>query len=76
MLIVKELDAWYKGSFRAFELWPTSQVSLIQLGALVNQYNLADYRIEDRQRSYIHHTYTRLDYGESCCSHVLHGFIQ
>ncbi|XP_058480957.1 uncharacterized protein LOC131456550 [Solea solea] len=43
--IVKEFGAWYREHFRAFELCPTSQVSLIQLGALVDQYPLADYWI-------------------------------
>lgn len=43
--IAKELSAWYREHFRAFEFCPTSQVSLIQLGALVDQYPLADYRI-------------------------------
>ncbi|XP_028332484.1 uncharacterized protein LOC114481687 [Gouania willdenowi] len=43
--IVKELSAWYREHFRAFELCPTSQVCLVQLGALVDQYPLADYRI-------------------------------
>ncbi len=47
--IVKEFGAWYREHFRAFELCPTSQVSLIQLGALVDQYPLADYRIGDRR---------------------------
>lgn len=47
--IVKEFGAWYREHFRAFELCPTSQVSLIQLGALVDQYPLADYRIGGRR---------------------------
>lgn len=44
--IVKEFGAWYREHFRAFELCPNSEVSLIQLGALMDQYPLADYRIE------------------------------
>lgn len=47
--IVKEFGDWYMEHFRAFELCPTSQVSLIQLGALVDQYPLADYRIGGRR---------------------------
>lgn len=47
--IAKELRAWYREHFRAFELCPTSQVSLIQLGALVDQYPLADYSIGGRR---------------------------
>lgn len=40
--IVKECGIWYREHFGALELCPTSQVSLIQLGALVDQYSLAD----------------------------------
>ncbi len=47
--IVKKLDAWYREHFRAFELCPTSEVSLIQLGALLDPYPLADYRIGGRR---------------------------
>lgn len=47
--IVKQLGAWYREHFRAFELCPTPQVSLIQFGALVDQYPLADYRIGGRR---------------------------
>lgn len=47
--IVKELGAWYREHFRAFELCPTSQIACIQLGALVDQYPLADYRIGGRR---------------------------
>ena len=47
--IVKELSAWYREHFRAFELCPTSQVSVIQLAALVDQYPLVDYRIGGRR---------------------------
>ena len=47
--IVKEFGAWCREHFRAFELCPTSQVSLIQLGALMDQYPLADYWIGGRR---------------------------
>ncbi len=47
--IVKEFGAWYREHFRAFELCPTSQVSFIQFGALMDQYPLADYRIGGRR---------------------------
>lgn len=43
--IVREFSAWYMEHFGAFELCPTSKVSLIQHGALADQYPLADYRI-------------------------------
>lgn len=43
--IAREFSAWYREHFRAFELCPTSKVTLIELGALVDQYPLADYRI-------------------------------
>lgn len=47
--IVKELGAWYREHFRAFELCPTSLVSLIQHGALLDQYPTADYMIGGRR---------------------------
>lgn len=47
--IVKELGAWYREHFRAFELCPTSQVSFIELGSLVDHYPLADYIIGGRR---------------------------
>lgn len=75
--IVKKLGAWYREHFRAFELCPTSEVSLIQLGALLDQYPLADYRIGGRRMVTLKkiHTDTRLDYGSSCCVHTLHELI-
>ncbi len=35
--IIKECGAWYMEHFKAFELCSTSQVSLIQLGALIDR---------------------------------------
>lgn len=43
--IVKEFSAWYWEHFRAFQLCPTSEVILIPLCDLVDQYPLADYRV-------------------------------
>ncbi len=43
--IIRECGAWYMEHFKAFELCSTPQVSLIQLGALIDLYPLAGYWI-------------------------------
>lgn len=56
--IVKEFSAWYWEHFRAFQLCSTSNMSLIPLDDLVDQYPLADYRVGGRRmvtlKRYIH----------------------
>lgn len=47
--IVKEMSAWYWEHFRAFELCPTLQVSLIHHNALADYYPLADYHLGGRR---------------------------
>lgn len=63
--IVKEMGAWYREHFRGFELFPTSHISLVDLGALVDQYPLADYRIGGR-RMVILKRFIHIE-GSKCC---------